>query len=249
VAFALLFRRIYDNFTRLWTIGECGWGLDTPNASISFIPLSQSKSNLYFSLGWERINRGKREEWEGVNEEPPLPLASGSSFKQMALFWFGLSIFFVSPLKETCRAQSRKGAMQPPVPTQVGRKARGFENSLLLFLAFFFFSSLKKSQFERIPPCSSRWKERQRRHSWHSLQRKGVKCLNLGVTMLYKLQSNRFYKNTRVLRKGAMDKKEKGTDNLFLSYLFFSPPKVLDYCHVLSLYPPHPREGEHWFYS
>lgn len=67
--------------------------------------------------------------------------------------------------------------------------------------------------------------------------------------MLYKLQSNRFYKNTRVLRKGAMDKKEKGTDNLFLSYLFFSPPKVSDYCHVLSLYPPHPREGEHWFYS
>lgn len=39
--------------------------------------------------------------------------------------------------------------------------------------------------------------------------------------MLYKLQSNRFYKNTRVLRKGAMGKKEKGTDNLFLSYLLF----------------------------
>lgn len=68
--------------------------------------------------------------------------------------------------------------------------------------------------------------------------------------MLYKLQSNRFYKNTRVLRKGAMDKKEKGTDNFFfvLSF-FFYPPKVLDYCHVLSLYPLHPREGEHWFYS
>lgn len=42
--------------------------------------------------------------------------------------------------------------------------------------------------------------------------------------MLYKLQSNRFYKNTRVLRKGAMDKKEKGADNFFLSYLFFSLP-------------------------
>lgn len=72
--------------------------------------------------------------------------------------------------------------------------------------------------------------------------------------MLYKLQSNRFYKNTRVLRKGAMDKKEKRTDNLFLSCLlfffsFFFPPKVLDYCHVLSLSPPHPQEGEHWFYS
>lgn len=149
--FELLFRRIYDNFTRRWAIREHGWGLDTPSTSISFIPLSQSKSNLYFSLGWERINRGKREEWEGVNEEPPLSLASGSSFKQMALFWFGLSIFFVSPLKETCRALSRKGAVQPPVPTQVGRKARGFENSLLLFLSSLFFCSSKKSQFENSP--------------------------------------------------------------------------------------------------
>lgn len=42
--------------------------------------------------------------------------------------------------------------------------------------------------------------------------------------MLYKLQSNRFYKNTRVLRKGAMDKKEKGIDNLFCPISFFSPP-------------------------
>lgn len=45
--------------------------------------------------------------------------------------------------------------------------------------------------------------------------------------MLYKLQSNRFYKNTRVLRKGAMDKKEKGTDNLFcpVFFFFFFPPR------------------------
>lgn len=67
--------------------------------------------------------------------------------------------------------------------------------------------------------------------------------------MLYKLQSNRFYKNTRVLRKGAMDKKEKGIDNLFCPIFFFFSLKVLDYCHVLFLSPPHPREGEHWFYS
>lgn len=42
--------------------------------------------------------------------------------------------------------------------------------------------------------------------------------------MLYKLQSNRFYKNTRVLRKGAMDKKEKGIDNLFCPIFFFFSP-------------------------
>lgn len=32
-----------------------------------------------------------------------------------------------------------------------------------------------------------------------------MKRLNLGVTMLYKLQSNRFYKNTLAGRKGAQE--------------------------------------------
>lgn len=41
-----------------------------------------------------------------------------------------------------------------------------------------------------------------------------MKCLNLGVTMLYKLQSNRFYKNTLALRKGAGGGAEE-TDSLF----------------------------------
>lgn len=56
------------------------------------------------------------------------------------------------------------------------------------------------------------------RHSSHSLQRKGVKRLNLGVTMLYKLQSNRFYKNTRVLRKRTLNKKDKETDSLLCPF-------------------------------
>lgn len=53
-------------------------------------------------------------------------------------------------------------------------------------------------------------------NSWHSLFYNGVKCLNLGVTVLYKLQSNRFYKNTRAIRKEMGDKKRKQTACFFV---------------------------------
>lgn len=48
-----------------------------------------------------------------------------------------------------------------------------------------------------------------------------MKHLNLGVTMLYKLQSNRFYKNTLVIRKAAQ---EEGMRRQTAFFVLF-PPK------------------------
>lgn len=50
-----------------------------------------------------------------------------------------------------------------------------------------------------------------------------MKRLNLGVTMLYKLQSNRFfYKNTLAVRKGAW---EEGLRRQTACFVPLSPPK------------------------
>lgn len=52
-----------------------------------------------------------------------------------------------------------------------------------------------------------------------------MKRLNLGVTTLYKLQSNRFYKNTLAVRKGAREEGPRRQTACFVPL----PPKVWGY--------------------
>lgn len=49
-----------------------------------------------------------------------------------------------------------------------------------------------------------------------------MKCLNLGVTTLYKLQSNRFYKNTLAVRTAGQEGTETQAAGLLLTSLSLS---------------------------
>lgn len=70
-----------------------------------------------------------------------------------------------------------------------------------------------------------------------------MKRLNLGVTMLYKLQSNRFYKNTLAGRKGAREEGLRRQTACFVPVF----PKVRSYCRANLA--PFPRAVELEFSS
>lgn len=136
-----------------------GWTLQA-HQSVSSL---WAKAKVIFIFPWvERESTEAREkngkEWM---RNPPLSLASGSSFKQMALFWFGLSIFCL-PTKGDLQSSVQKGSNTAACSHTSGAKGERlweFPASFPCLPLFLFLQEITVWEFPPTPPIGKKDRE------------------------------------------------------------------------------------------